>query len=181
MFVALGLTFIAVGVGGVVTWNALRDHSRNRQCGDVDGITDRRPIDVDVYGLRNEQLAQTLPRPAGAVIENVEHRPYDRCPDGMGGDVVGVTSIVRMRLRGPSDKCTVVAALEADLRGDGWTLDATETGADGGTARSTHAYRGTERLEVSINPAPVEYVVFVDHDSPHPTPENAGSFDFPCG
>ncbi|MEN3273945.1 MAG: hypothetical protein V7636_2706 [Actinomycetota bacterium] len=155
---------------------------KGRQCGDVGPVTGRDAIDVESYQQANMALFKTLPRPNGAEMSKVDHRSYSRCPDGGGGDIVGVTSIVSVRLDPPVSKCEVAAIVEGGLRNEGWKVSSGETAAEGGgSSRGAHAYRGKARVAFSIEPDPSEYALFVDHDSPFNDGAFEADFDSPCG
>ncbi|MEO5840614.1 MAG: hypothetical protein ABIQ73_21725, partial [Acidimicrobiales bacterium] len=136
------------------------------ECGrDFAPISRRRAVDPVKYEQDNLALIRAIPRLASAELVDVTSSTTRRCSDTTG-DIVAVTTSFSVAPVA-TKKCAYIEAFEVELRTVGWLVHAVETSSPNGDgwARGTHAERGNERLEVSIDGLGKRLFVSVDHDA----------------
>jgi hypothetical protein len=158
-------TLVGAGAVGTYVADAAED---SYGCGrDLAPVSRRRAIDPAKYEQANLALIQAIPQFASTQLADLTSRETRRCPDTTG-DIVAVTTSFSIDPLA-AGKCAYIESLEADLRIAGWRVHAAETQSPNGEGwlRATHAERGNERLELSIDGLGRRLLVSVDHDSEH--------------
>jgi hypothetical protein len=156
-------TLVGAGAVGTYIADAAED---SYECGrELAPTSRRRAIDPAQYEQANLALVRAIPQFASTQLAELTSRATRRCPDTTG-DIVAVTTSFSVTPLA-AGKCAYIESLETDLRTAGWRVHAAETASPNGEgwARATHAERGNETLDLSVDGLGRSLFVSVDHDS----------------